>query len=148
MIKQQGDVLLYQTDDDGEINVTDGIVEMSGGLETAAYLSLFGGNEEDNGLENNPLTWWGNLEEIDPVRQYRSDTQYLLQALPATTVNLLRIQDAAFRDLSWLVKNNIASDLIVEATMPGLNKIKLVITIQALGKEVNFEYVENWKANA
>jgi phage gp46-like protein len=148
MIKQQGDVLLYQTDDDGEINVADGIVEMSGGLETAAYLSLFGGNEEDNGLENNPLTWWGNLEEIDPVRQYRSDTQYLLQALPATTVNLLRIQDAAFRDLSWLVKNNIASDLIVEATMPGLNKIKLVITIQALGKEVNFEYVENWKANA
>ncbi len=121
---------------------------MSGGLETAALLSLFGGNEEDNGLENNPLTWWGNLEEIDPVRQYRSDTQYLLQALPATTVNLLRIQDAAFRDLSWLVKNNIASDLIVEATMPGLNKIKLVITIQALGKEVNFEYVENWKANA
>ena len=48
---QQGDVLLFQTVDDGEINIENGVVEMSGGLETAAYLSLYGGNEDDDGRE-------------------------------------------------------------------------------------------------
>lgn len=146
-MNQQGDVLLYQTDDGGEINVVDGIIEMSSGLETAAYLSLFGGNEDDDGREKNPLTWWGNLDESDIAKQYRSETQYLLHTLPATSINLLRIQDAALRDLSWLTKNNIASSLTVEASMPGINKIKLVITIQAQGKENNLEFVDNWKAN-
>ena len=46
---QQGDVLLFQTIDDGNVEVINGIITMSGGLDTAAYLSLFGGNEEDDG---------------------------------------------------------------------------------------------------
>lgn len=148
MAEQQGDVLLCQTNDDGEINVEGGIVEMSGGLETAAYLSLFGGNEEDDGRADNPATWWANLDEVDPARQYRSETQNLLQALPATTGNLRRVEDAATRDLAWFVQNNVASSLTVSASIPGLNKIKLTINIEAVGEESSFEFVENWKASA
>ena len=88
---QQGDVSLRQTDDGGEITVVNGVVEMSGGLETAVYLSLFGGNEDDDGRADNPQTWWGNLAENEPERQYRSETQHLLQALPATTGTLIRV---------------------------------------------------------
>lgn len=148
MAEQQGDVLLCQTNDDGEINVVGGVVEMSGGLETAAYLSLFGGNEEDDGRADNAATWWANLDEIDPVSQYRSETQNLLQALPATTGNLRRIEDAATRDLAWFTQNNVASSLTVVASIPGLNKIKLTINIEAVGEESSFEFVENWKASA
>lgn len=146
MAEQQGDILLYQTNDDGEINIVDGIVEMSGGFETAAYLSLFGGNEKDDGRADNAATWWANLNEIDPVSQYRSETQNLLQSLPATTGNLRRIEDAANRDLAWFIQNNISSSLIVVASIPGFNKIKLTITIEAIGKQSSFEFVENWKA--
>lgn len=148
MAEQQGDVLLCQTNDDGEINVVDGVVEMSGGLETAAYLSLFGGNEDDDGRDDNPATWWANLDEVDPSRQYRSETQNLLQALPATTGNLRRIEDAAARDLAWFLQNNVASSVTVVASIPGLNKIKLTINIEAVGEESSFEFVENWKASA
>ncbi len=148
MAEQQGDVLLCQTNDDGEINVVGGVVEMSGGLETAAYLSLFGGNEEDDGRANSSATWWANLDEIDPVSQYRSETQNLLQALAATTGNLRRIEDAATRDLAWFTQNNVASSLTVAASIPGLNKIKLTINIEAVGEESSFEFVENWKASA
>jgi phage gp46-like protein len=147
MAEQQGDVLLCQTNDDGEINVVDGVVEMSGGLETAAYLSLFGGNEDDDGRDNSPVTWWANLDEVDPSRQYRSETQNLLQALPATTGNLRRIEDAATRDLAWFTQNNVASSVSVVASIPGLNKIKLTINIEAVGEESSFEFVENWKAS-
>ena len=48
-MNQHGDVLLYHTPDGGEIEMVNGLVTMSGGLETMAYLCLFGGNEEDDG---------------------------------------------------------------------------------------------------
>jgi phage gp46-like protein len=144
---QQGDVLLFQTDDDGEINVENGVVEMSGGLETAAYLSLFGGNEDDDGRDNNALTWWGNLDEVDPVRQYRSETQHLLQSIPATSGNLRRIEDAASRDLAWFTEQNVASSVTVEVSIPGINRVKITVNIEAVGEESSFEFVENWKAS-
>lgn len=137
---QEGDVKLFQTDDDGNITVENGLVEMSGGLETAAYLSLFGGNEDDDGRDNNPANWWANLDEVDPTREYHSETQNLLQALPATTGNLRRIEDAAGRDLAWFVDSGVASSVGVSASIPGINRIKLTIDIEA----VSFEFVENW----
>lgn len=148
MAEQQGDVSLFQTDDDGEITVEGGIVTMSGGLETSAYLSLFGGNEDDDGRADNPANWWANLDEVDPAREYHSETQNLLQAIPATTGNLRRIEDAANRDLAWFITNNVASSVTVVASIPGINRIKLTIDIEAQGEETSFEFVENWKAGA
>jgi len=147
MQNQQGDVKLFQTDNEGEINVRDGLVQMGGGLETAAYLSLFGGNEDDDGLAENNKTWWGNLDEIDPARQYRSETQNLLRAIPATSGNLRRIEDAAARDLAWFIAERVASSVSVSASIPGVNRIKLTVDIEADGDESRFEFVENWKAN-
>jgi len=144
---QQGDVLLFQTNNDGDIIVTGGVVEMSGGLETAAYLSLFGGNEDDDGLSDNGFTYWGNLDELDPAMQYRSETQNLLQGIPATTGNLRRIEDAVLRDLQWFVNKKIASSVSVVVTIPELNKIKITVEIEAQGIESSFEFVENWKVS-
>lgn len=146
--QQQGDVKLFQTGDGGEIEVRRGLVEMSGGLETAAYLSLFGGNEDDDGRDENPHNWWGNLDEIDSARRYRSETQNVLQALALTTGNLRRVEDAALRDLSWFTSSNVASAVSVAASIPGLNRIKLTVDIEAYGEESRFEFVENWKASA
>lgn len=143
---QQGDVKLFQTIDDGNITIENGITEMSGGLETAAYLALFGGNEEDDGRDENPNNWWGNIGE-EPAKQYRSETQYMLRSLPATTGNLGRLEDAAIRDLQFFLDENIASSVTVVAGIPRLNRIKLTIAIEAEGEESNFEFTENWKAS-
>ena len=140
---QQGDVKLFQTNDDGEISVVNGIVEMSGGLETAAYLSLFGGNEDDAGLTDATKTWWANLDEIDPLFQFRSETQHLLESIVATTSNLLRIEDAASKDLAWFTELGVASKVTVIASMPGLNRIKLTVNID----QNEFEFIENWRAS-
>lgn len=145
---QQGDVLLFQTDDDGDIISENGLLTMSGGLETAAYLSLFGGQEDDDGRGENPANWWGNLDEIDSARQYRSETQNLLQALPATSGNLRRVEDAAKRDLAWMVTNGAASSVDVTANIPGINRLGLIVAINAQGEESSFEFIQNWKAAA
>ena len=148
MADQQGDVLLFQTSDDGDINVEGGLVELSGGLQTSAYLSLFGGNEDDDGRPDNALTWWANLAETEDSKQYRSETQHVLQALPFSTGNLRRVEDAASRDLDWFLVEKVASSVTVSATIPGINRIKLTIAIQAVGEESTFEFVENWKARS
>lgn len=144
---QEGDVLLYQTDDDGEITVESGLIEMSGGLETAAYLSLFGGNEDDDGQQDNPYNWWGNIAEIDPANQYRSETQNLLQALPSTVNNLRRIEESAKRDLAWMIAKGAASEVLVSARIPGINRVQITIGIEARGSESTFAFIQNWKAS-
>ncbi len=141
---QEGDVLLYQTDDDGEISVTNGLVEMSGGLRTAAYLSLFGGNEDDDGLADNAKTWWGNVTETENSRKYVSETQNLLEALPITSGNLLRVEDAAKRDLAWFIDEGVATSVSVTASILGLNMIQLEINID----QENFKFVENWRSTS
>lgn len=143
---QQGDILLFQTIDDGEINVVDGVIEMSGGLDTAAYLSLFGGNEDCSGRATCPFTWWGNHSENDKAKQYVSETQYLLKTIPAIPANLRRIEDAAGRDLNWFLEKNIASSVTIAVIIPALNTIKISVIIEANGVESSFEFVENWKA--
>ena len=144
--EQQGDVLLFQTNDGGNIIVENGITLMSGGLETAAYLSLFGGNEDDDGSQDNKFNWWGNIDETDPANQYRSETQYLLQSLTSTSGNLKRVEEAAKRDLAWMVEKGAASEIEVLAIIPGVNKVKFTITITAQGEEHTFEFIENWKS--
>lgn len=148
MSGQQGDVRLFQTVDDGEISVSGGLVAMDGGLETAAYLSLFGGNENDDGGSESVVTWWGNLSETEAVRQYRSETQNLLRALPATSGNLRRIEEAAGRDLAWFLSEGVASSVDVAASIPALNRVRLDVTIRAEGEESTFEFSANWKAQA
>ena len=149
---QQGDVLLQQTEDGGEITFAQGLVEMIGGLETSVYLSLFGGNEDDDGRVGNPQTWWGNIQETDPDFRYISETQYLTKALPPSSANLRRIEDAATRDLQWLINKRVASSIIVASsvvvrvTIPRLNIMQIQVTIEANGIESNFEFVENWKS--
>jgi phage gp46-like protein len=144
---QEGDVKLFQTDDDGEITVEGGIVEMSGGLETAAYLAMFGGNEDDNGSDGSPLQYWGNLDEEDSDSHYRSETQHLLQSIPSTSGNLKRITEAAKRDLAFFISSGAASSVNVETTIPALNRISIICNITAEGEESEFTFTENWKVS-
>ena len=145
---QQGDVHLFHTENDGDIDVINGVVGMSGGLATALYLSLFGGNENDGGGQDTSPSWWGNIDEALPERKYRSATEYLLRGIPATSNNLLRIEDAVRRDTKWLLTSKVASSIVISVTIPAINSVKILIKIEALGEESSFEFVENWKVSA
>ena len=142
------DVLLFQTDDGGDITVERGVVELSNGLESTVYLSLFGGNEDDDGTPNSPESWWGNIGEDQIDRTYRSETQHLLRSLPATSGNLRRIEEAVNRDLAWLIAAGVASSVSGVASVIGLNRVKIIIDVEAIGLASRFKFVENWKASA
>ena len=142
---QTGDVLLYQTTDNGEMNVELGVTEMTGGFQTAIYLSLYGGNDDDSGTEaDDSKQYWQNLIETIPARKLRSETQFILQSLPATSGNLKMVEAAALKDLDWL--SDSASNIEARATIPRLNWVDIFITFEADGKREQFKYSANWEA--
>lgn len=135
------DVLLRQTDNGGDITIQSGLLLMSDGLETAAYLSMFGGNEDDAGDTDSTVQFWGNLLEEEPERAYRSETQFLLQSLPAIPINLLRFEQAALRDLKWMQDTELAQSITVEASIPAANRVLLAVTIiTATGQKLFLQF--------
>lgn len=143
-----GSVLLSENNDGGELIITHKNLELSGGLLTAAYFSLFGGNDEDDGRGNSTKTWWGNLVEENPSSRMLSRTQHLLKSLPFTTSNLQRLKDAAQKDLEWMIKDKVASSVEVSISIPCVDHVHFNISIYAEGKVHNFTFSANWKAEA
>lgn len=132
------DVYLFDTPDGGDITPD---LEIRDGLETAAYLSLFGGNVKDDGRETNPFNWWGNLSENEEDKIYRSTAAYLLRTVPPTPKNLRRIEDAARNDLAWFVTDDFTKTLNVSATMPKLNHVKLSVVMEGIDP---LEFRSDW----
>ena len=144
---QDGDVVLYQSDNDGDINIVGGITEMTAGFDTMIYLTLYGGNVEDPGRDDKSKQWWGNWTEPDPARHYRGEYQNLIQGLPASSANLVLVEGAAKRDIERaFVDTKIADSVTVSASIPKRNQIKLTIAITAEGKRSDYEFTENWES--
>jgi phage gp46-like protein len=139
------DVYLYHTADGGEIDYVVGKAVMSDGLETAAYLSLFGGNEDDASTDpDDPGQWWGNFGESEE-RKLRSRTGHLLTSLVAIPANLRTVEDAARQDLAWMLAA-FAESVDARATMPAPRRIELKVYIVVDGTGYNFTFGETWTA--
>lgn len=126
-VPSDGDILMKQTNDGGDITVDGGIFDTTTGLETAAYLSLFCGDD----------TYWADLDETDPVKFYTSSFTSLLAGLPVTGPNLLRLEDAARSDLAWLGDNVVD----VSARAVGVNRV--VVAIEFVDGQ-KIELANNW----
>lgn len=137
------DVRLYHTEDGAEIDFVNGKAVMCDGLEAAALLSQFGGNEDDAGIDpDDPLQWWGNFGESEE-RKLRSRTGSLLTNLVAIPANLRNLEDAGRHDLAWML-GDFAESVDARATMPAPRRLKLEDYIVVNGTGHNFTFGENW----
>lgn len=132
--RQEGDVKMYNTLDNGDINIVRGITETDGGLFNIVYLSLFCGVPG----------WWGDVGVSDSAYKYQSETGPLLQSIPAVSGNLRKIESAVLRDLEWIKSKKIATSITVSASIPAHGRVRIVINIDA-GPDI--EFIENWKAS-
>jgi phage gp46-like protein len=143
----QGDVLLYDTPDGGNIDLTDdNLVVNDTGFNTAIYLCLEGGNKLDNGTEaTKKHQYWGNLLEDDPQYMLTSRMQYIIEGYPATPNNLNRVKEAAKQDLKIFLDLKIVDNLEITATMPNRNRLNLEIEGYKDKKLLfNSKYEKNW----
>lgn len=143
------DVLLEQTPDGGEVTFENGDLALTDGLETAGYLSLFGGEEQDSGSDGDQANeWWANKLESDPAFKYRSETQFLLHSLPCNSFNLKRVEDAAARDLAWMGEALGVSDLAAVATLVAPKKVHVLVTGTVQNVEFRLAFERPWSGVA
>lgn len=126
----EGDVLFFDTLDGGEISVENGLIECDKGFKTAVYLSLFGGNKEDDGRIKNTKTWWGNMLDTPTDEKMVSRFQNVISSLPLNSKNIKMAEDAAKDDLQWMIENGIAD--LIETEIIVLNKKEIVLKIKIL----------------
>lgn len=140
------DVKLTNTADGGDVELVNGTLALDEGLATAVYISLFGGNDDDSGLDADiPREWWGNKSEVDPARKLRSETQFLLRSLPAIPANLQRVKQAVERDLSWLGEQELVTGIVVLASIPAVDRLRLDIDVYVTqGTKIRLSFAEDW----
>jgi phage gp46-like protein len=133
----QGDLLLEDTPDGGDISIGDGLFVNDRSFNTAVYVSLFGGNKDDTGKVKNNKTWWGNtLPETSDTEKLISRFQSIILGLPMTTKNIQDAETAAMLDLAWIIEEGIADEILVDGHAGNSNKFFLRVNIRTVGKSV------------
>lgn len=133
---QQGDVLLFQAVDGGNIIVENGITQMTTGLETAVYLSLF-----------SPEDWYGNDTVDDESERIQSQTEAIITGKPQTSKNYQLLDQAIQLDLKWLMDQNHADKIETSVSAAALNRVNISITITQDSNDLNLTIPIEWGNN-
>lgn len=130
----QGDLLLIDTPDGGDVLLENDLFVADPNLATAVYISLFGGNKEDAGKIQTNKTWWGNtLEGTGEAEKIVSRFQHIITAMPLSVKYLKAAETAAKLDLQWIVELGIAD--VIESEMQIKEKNIFILTIKILKDE-------------
>ncbi|MBD5437709.1 MAG: hypothetical protein HDR37_03925 [Treponema sp.] len=141
-----GDVLLVSTPDGGDIVLRDGLIAPCRNFDTAAYLSLFGGNRGD--ADGRPKeTWWGNLipgTERDEWMQ--SEFGAVVEGRALTAATLRQAAQAAERDLAWIKDDAGADDISVRLAAESSRRVELAVDITQDGQSAGGgDYEFQWQ---
>jgi len=150
MMDFNGDLLLIDTPDGGDIEIIDGVFSGDPGIATAVYISLFGGNKDDAGKIKTNRTWWGNtLEGTAEAEFIVSRFQHIITALPLTVKNMQAAESAALLDLQWIKDQGVADTILAEGKAGERGKFILTINILKNGDSI-FEsgFQTSWAAKA
>jgi phage gp46-like protein len=146
----EGDLLLTETRDGGDIQIENDLFASDRSFNTAVYLSLFGGNKDDNGKVKNNKTWWGDtFDGITENEKLVSRFQNILYGSPMTTENIQEAENAALLDLKWIIDEGIADKISALGQASARNRFYLRVELRAHGKSV-YENTFSlfWKAGA
>lgn len=136
----EGDVLLIETPDGGDIVVEDGLIKPCKDFSTAVYLSLFGGNKADDGKVKNSRTWWGNvLEDLNEDEKMVSRFQAVVLGMPLSVKSMREAERAASLDLNWFVEKKIADEIRTSGRIKERNNFLLSVEIKKEGKTLYAE---------
>lgn len=128
----QGDVLLQQSLDGGEITIENNQIKLTTGLETAVYLSLF-----------SPKDWFLNdVAETDEER-LSSETEQIVNNLPNVSKNYPLLEQAINNDLKWIINDKLADSVEVAVSSNQLNRVNIRLVINF----TVYSFDEGWASN-
>lgn len=120
------------------------------GLRTAVIISLFTDrrvNKEDVLLGQSQKGWFGDAPElIENVGDAWGSKLWLLEREKQTQVTLTRAVEYAKEALQWMIADEIAATIEVEASYPIAGFLSLEIKIQKPdGEKLNYAFDKEWK---
>ncbi len=127
------DIYLEPTADGGEITVTAGKPEMTGGLDNAVYFSLF------------TAPWWGNAISTQAER-YTSTIPEVMTRGALTNQTRLDVIEAARNSLAWMIDEGIAERIEIKAEIPKTGTLYLAVRIYEPEATEDFAYALNWES--
>jgi phage gp46-like protein len=129
-----GDPLIYDSGDGGDLLIVGGQPMMSSGLENAVYLSLL--------VDAN---WWGN--DVDPATPGATGSKFFLPLIGRAKLTpslLIDAEKAADADLAWMVSDGVAKSVDVDCTMVDVGLMGVVVTVTEPDGDVT---TVKWKLN-
>lgn len=142
---------MYETLDGGDYRVSDDGIIIDNSLFTECYLAFTGGNIEENTEAKKPIgvlnkAYWGNIySKNDDTQQFNSNLERVLSFTPISSGNLSVFESAAEQDLEYLVNNNFAESIEVEAFIVGVGLLKISVTIEQPSQSETETYSFLWK---
>ena len=127
------DLRIIHTDNGGDIIASLSTAKTSESLSTAVYLSLFSDRD-----------WWGN-EIIDT--EYKSNITFL-QTATLNNSTRRQIETSAEESLKWLVDQQIAQSVVVDAVIVSPGHVKIDVTIVQNTGTLKKLYEIKWSATA
>lgn len=127
-----GDPILIDAGDGGDLLIVNGQPEMDDGLQNAVFLSLFTDN-----------AWWAN--SILPDNEQATSELSTLDRSVLTNKTRLDAEEYARQALSWMVSDGLASKISVSAEIVAIGVLGLIITIDQPGKQSTVRYKINWE---
>ena len=129
------DIYLQPRNDGGEITVTSGKPEMTGGLDNAVYLSLF------------TAGYWGNAIS-EQAERYGSIIPGIMAEGMLSNQTRLDVIEAAQSSLQWMIDEGIAERVEARAEIANRSTLYLAVTIYEPGRATprQIAYGLNWDA--
>ena len=134
-----GDPLIVDSGDGGDLLIQGGQPQMSSGIENAVYLSLM--------VDAN---WWGN--DVDPATPGATGSKFFLPLIGRAKLTpslLVDAEKAADADLAWMVSDGVAKDVAVSCSMLDVGKMGVQIdvtepdgAVTAIKWKLNWTYLE------
>lgn len=128
----QGDVLLFQTTDGGEITVENNQIKLTEGLETAVYLSLF-----------SPDDWFLNNIAETNEEKLSSETEQVIRNKPNVSKNYGLLEQAINNDLKWLTAGKYADAITVSVSSNQINRVNINLTVDSTVISFNVGWASN-----
>ena len=135
-----GDLLIFDTSEGGEINNDANTPMLTLGFESAAYLSLFGAVGEKS--EN----WMNEYAETESEKMQGLFSQVMLNR-PLNSSTISEAEEAAFSDLEWFIDEGICSDIQVQISIVNPKRVNVrILLLQDQELLADFNFTENWIA--
>lgn len=123
---------MYETGDGGDYIFSDDGILLDNSLNTIGYISLFGGNIEEDTIQNRkPLgtlynDFWGNCDVMNnPNDYFNSKTERTLAKEAIKSGNLSDFESVANQDLEFLKNLTFVSDIESFAQILNPDELKL-----------------------